>query len=153
MQSAMHSTMQSSMQSRMQSRMYSAVQPLSSYNPFSISNGSASQAIKPNVSAQVDAVSDVSAIKAQSKTSATVNSLNQNDSQLVSDNEQAIYYFDESAIKSAVDAKLQYDHQTSSNPQQHHSQGSAGAIKEYLLNQHATQREQIQQMVGIDLYA
>ncbi|MCL1068804.1 hypothetical protein L2735_18715 [Shewanella olleyana] len=147
--------MQPAMQPAMHSTMYSAVQPLSSYNPFSISNGSASQAIKPNAAAQVDAVSDVSAIKAQSKTNAAVNNLNQNqnDGQLVSDNEQAIYYFDESAIKSAVDAKVQYDHQTSSNPQQHHSQGSAGAIKEYLLNQHSMQREQIQQMVGIDLYA
>ncbi|MCC4832906.1 hypothetical protein Q4601_03365 [Shewanella sp. 1_MG-2023] len=148
----MQPAMQSTMHSSMQSSMYSAVQPLSSYNPFSISNGSAPQAIKPNASAQVDAVSDISAIKAQSKTNAAVNNVNQNDGQLVPDNEQVLY-FDESAIKSAVDAKVQYDQQTSSHAHQHHSQGSEGAIKEYLLNQHAAQRDQIQQMVGIDLYA
>ncbi|WP_285165023.1 hypothetical protein [Shewanella goraebulensis] len=142
----------------MQSTIYSAIQPLSSYNPFSLNKSAATQAIKQNSSAtKVDGLNDISAINKQAKVNETVNSQlggqHESHADLNSIFDQQVLYFDESAIKSAVDAKVQYDNQTSTNAQQHHSQGSAGAIKEYLLNQHAVQREQIQQMVGIDLYA
>ena len=41
-------------------------------------------------------------------------------------------------------AKLEYEQQT---------QASDGAVAQYLTNQHAAEREAIQQMVGIDTYA
>ncbi|WP_076409695.1 hypothetical protein [Shewanella sp. UCD-KL12] len=47
-------------------------------------------------------------------------------------------------VSSRVDAKLHYEQQT---------QSSAGAVAQYLTTQHAQEREAIQQMVGIDLYA
>lgn len=43
-----------------------------------------------------------------------------------------------------LDAKLEYEQQT---------QASDGAVAQYLTNQHAAEREAIQQMVGIDTYA
>jgi len=43
-----------------------------------------------------------------------------------------------------LSAKLAYDKQT---------RGNQGAIAQYLLTQYADKREQIQKMVGIDLYA
>ncbi|QSX31525.1 hypothetical protein [Shewanella cyperi] len=43
-----------------------------------------------------------------------------------------------------LNAKLAYDR---------HTRANQGAISQYLLTQHADKREQIQKMVGIDLYA
>ncbi|WP_394147082.1 hypothetical protein [Shewanella atlantica] len=47
-------------------------------------------------------------------------------------------------LESRLGAKLEYEQQT---------QGAEGAVAQYLFNQHAAQREAIQQMVGIDTYA
>lgn len=47
-------------------------------------------------------------------------------------------------VDSRVDAKLQYEQNT---------QSADGAVAQYLTTQHAEEREAIQQMVGIDLYA
>ncbi|AQS36461.1 hypothetical protein Sps_01293 [Shewanella psychrophila] len=47
-------------------------------------------------------------------------------------------------LASRLGAKLQYEQQT---------QTSEGAVAQYLTNQHAAEREAIQQMVGIDTYA
>lgn len=47
-------------------------------------------------------------------------------------------------LESRLGAKLEYEQQT---------QGTEGAVAHYLANQHAAQREAIQQMVGIDTYA
>jgi len=47
-------------------------------------------------------------------------------------------------LESRLGAKLEYEQQT---------QGGDGAVAHYLANQHAAQREAIQQMVGIDTYA
>ncbi|QFU22547.1 hypothetical protein FM038_010505 [Shewanella eurypsychrophilus] len=47
-------------------------------------------------------------------------------------------------VASRVDAKLQYEKQTQSND---------SAVAQYLTTQHAQEREAIQQMVGIDIYA
>ncbi|WP_246033116.1 hypothetical protein [Shewanella canadensis] len=47
-------------------------------------------------------------------------------------------------LESRLGAKLEYEQQT---------QGGDGAVAHYLENQHAAQREAIQQMVGIDTYA
>lgn len=48
------------------------------------------------------------------------------------------------SLSSRLDAHLEYEANT---------RGHQGAIAQYLLTQHGAQREQIQQMVGIDLYA
>ncbi len=47
-------------------------------------------------------------------------------------------------LESRLGAKLEYEQQT---------QATEGAVAHYLANQHAAQREAIQQMVGIDTYA
>ncbi len=47
------------------------------------------------------------------------------------------------SLEERLSAKLEYDQQTG---------GSRGAIGQYLLHQHAAQRDAISQMVGIDTY-
>ncbi|QYJ96136.1 hypothetical protein K0J45_11220 [Shewanella alkalitolerans] len=47
------------------------------------------------------------------------------------------------SLEERLNAKLEYDQQTG---------GSRGAIGQYLLHQHAAQRDAISQMVGIDTY-
>ncbi|NRB23309.1 hypothetical protein [Shewanella sp.] len=47
-------------------------------------------------------------------------------------------------LASRLGARLEYEQQT---------QASDGAVAQYLTNQHAAEREAIQQMVGIDTYA
>ncbi|KIO35660.1 hypothetical protein [Shewanella sp. cp20] len=48
-----------------------------------------------------------------------------------------------SSLEDRLNAKLEYDQQTGN---------SRGAIGQYLLHQHAAQRDAISQMVGIDTY-
>lgn len=48
------------------------------------------------------------------------------------------------ALESRLGAHLEYERDT---------QGQRGALAEYLSNQHAAKREEIQQMVGVDIYA
>ncbi len=50
----------------------------------------------------------------------------------------------EQELESKLDAHVEYDRDT---------QGHRGAISVYLQTQHAAKREEIQQMVGVDLYA
>ncbi|WP_192022788.1 hypothetical protein [Shewanella sp. WPAGA9] len=139
--------------------MQSSIQPLSSYNPFTLrtdtnkiadNNSQNNQAVSNQQSTvdrltrsrQVSEVNHTSAAKQETLTKAA------------EPTNAHVAFVEQSDINDAVDAKLQYDKQTHFNAsQQQHVQGSEGAIKEYLLNQHAAQREQIQQMVGIDLYA
>ncbi|QYJ92265.1 hypothetical protein [Shewanella spartinae] len=47
------------------------------------------------------------------------------------------------SLEERLSAKLEYDQQTG---------GSRGAIGQYLLHQHAAQRDAISQMVGVDTY-
>lgn len=50
----------------------------------------------------------------------------------------------EQALESKLDAHVEYEGET---------QGHRGAISQYLQTQHAAKREEIQQMVGVDIYA
>ncbi|WP_299806855.1 hypothetical protein [uncultured Shewanella sp.] len=54
------------------------------------------------------------------------------------------YHEDAAALQSRLGAHVEYENQTS---------GQRGAVAQYLINQHAAKREEIQQMVGIDTYA
>ncbi|QQX78460.1 hypothetical protein JK628_12775 [Shewanella sp. KX20019] len=54
------------------------------------------------------------------------------------------YNEDAAALKSRLGAHIEYENET---------RGHRGAVAEYLTNQHAAKREEIQQMVGIDTYA
>ncbi|GIU26810.1 hypothetical protein L2719_11200 [Shewanella schlegeliana] len=54
------------------------------------------------------------------------------------------YHEDAAALKSRLGAHIEYENQTG---------GQRGAVAEYLINQHAAKRDEIQQMVGIDTYA
>jgi len=54
------------------------------------------------------------------------------------------YTEDAAALTSRLGAHVEYENET---------QGHRGAVAEYLTNQHAAKREEIQQMVGIDTYA
>ncbi|MGS0680085.1 hypothetical protein ACVBIL_02875 [Shewanella sp. 125m-7] len=54
------------------------------------------------------------------------------------------YQDDAVALQSRLGAHVEYEN---------HTGGQRGAVAEYLVNQHAAKREEIQQMVGIDTYA
>lgn len=54
------------------------------------------------------------------------------------------YNEDAATLKSRLGAHIEYENET---------RGQRGAVAEYLTNQHAAKREEIQQMVGIDTYA
>ncbi|MFT5789505.1 MAG: hypothetical protein ACI8SJ_001621 [Shewanella sp.] len=54
------------------------------------------------------------------------------------------YNEDAAALTSRLGAHIEYENET---------RGHRGAVAEYLTNQHAAKREEIQQMVGIDTYA
>lgn len=54
------------------------------------------------------------------------------------------YAEDVATLTSRLGAHIEYENKT---------QGHRGAMAEYLTNQHAAKREEIQQMVGIDTYA
>lgn len=54
------------------------------------------------------------------------------------------YHEDAAGLKSRLGAHVEYES---------HTGGQRGAVAQYLINQHAAKREEIQQMVGIDTYA
>ncbi|MCG9730665.1 hypothetical protein L1D44_12560 [Shewanella sp. Isolate13] len=54
------------------------------------------------------------------------------------------YHEDTAALQSRLGAHVEYER---------HTGGQRGAVAQYLINQHAAKREEIQQMVGIDTYA
>ena len=54
------------------------------------------------------------------------------------------YIEDAAGLQSRLGAHVEYENQT---------RGQQGAVAQYLINQHAAKREEIQQMVGIDTYA
>lgn len=55
-----------------------------------------------------------------------------------------VYHEDVATLQSRLGAHVEYESQTG---------GQRGAVAEYLINQHAAKRDEIQQMVGIDTYA
>ena len=127
--------------------MNNSIQPLSSYNPININGLNNSSSVSTtNIKTNTVGVAQASANITDSVNAAIV------------DSEKSML-FNASLLNSKLDAKVQYDNDMSSStedkPLKDFSQSttSAGAIQQYLLHQHSAQREQIQQMVGIDLYA
>ncbi|MDO6776087.1 hypothetical protein Q4591_12030 [Shewanella sp. 3_MG-2023] len=128
--------------------LHTSVQPLSSYNPSNINGHKNVSAISTN------AVVKLSALQNQTQLTNQTDTLD-----AVKDDSKQLPALTSAEFDSKLDAKLQYDNDMASatrdKPLKDHCQtlASAGAIQEYLINQHSAQREHIQQMVGIDLYA
>ncbi|WP_076537708.1 hypothetical protein [Shewanella sp. UCD-KL21] len=131
-----------------------SVQPLSSYNPSNINGHTKVSAIATN------GVDKLSALQNQTQVHNQTQVNNQTDTlDAAKDDSKQLPALTSVEFDSKLDAKLQYDNDMASatrdKPFKDHCQtlASAGAIQEYLINQHSAQREHIQQMVGIDLYA
>jgi hypothetical protein len=105
---------------------------------ISVPQSSLSQAVAANrpISSAVPAVDNALASPPPNHDKATPTQQSQS-SQVLSSDELAM-------LQLKRDAKVEYDNQTRTQQ---------GAIASYLNTQHAAKRDEIQQMVGIDLYA